>query len=90
MATMTSRNPIKVDSNDLDECPTHGEDVRREYTFGMEDADVIVFRCGCAACIDRTDGFGDRAALFPDYNSAAGLARLIVAGEDAFANKYGF
>lgn len=81
--------PVEVSSGDLDTCPRHGAEVKGEYDFGMEDATVITFRCGCAACIDRSDGFGDRATLYPYYSAAAGMARMITAAAKAFTHRYG-
>jgi hypothetical protein len=67
-----------VDTRELDTCPTHGADQAREYTFGMMDATVITFECGCAACYADDGLLG--ATLYPSYADAAGAARLIVAG----------
>lgn len=85
-------NEIKsIAANETDTCPVHGGEVKREYTFGMSDADVLTYEgCKCACCINRADGFGDTATHHPSYTSAAGAARLIIAGEKAFTGKYGF
>jgi hypothetical protein len=82
---MTTPTPIDT----YDACPIHNADSVREYTFGMDDATVVTFTCGCAAYFANT-GFNDPGLLFPDYAGAAGAARLRVASESAFANRYGF
>lgn len=72
----------------MDECELCGKgELKREYTFGMSDATVSTFTCGHACCDNNADGFST-VTWHKCYNDAAGLARLIVAGEDAFANKY--
>ena len=89
MGDTTMTTYLRFDANDADECPVHGCEVKREYTFGMEEADVLVYPCGHAACIDRSSGFADVAVLHPTYSSAAGAARLIVANDRAFTHRYG-
>ena len=63
---------------DSDVCPNHGKEEIREYTFGMMDARVIKWGCGCCAT------FGDgctsyEGQYFTNYPDAAGQARLMVA-----------
>lgn len=59
----------------------------RDYEFGQMDATVTKFNCGHACCDNHADGFST-VSWHHNYAEAAGVARLIVAGEDAFANKY--
>lgn len=73
-----------------DACPVHGEETTREYDFGKyADATIYKYGCGCCSVVANT-GFDDGGFLFPNYDTAVGNARLIVAKEDAFANKHGF
>ena len=62
------------------ECPNHGAEITREYTFGMQDATVYKFGCGC--CAVGLDDMDD-PIYAPDYPTAAGIARLKVAHERA-------
>jgi len=90
MATLQNGIRIETRDYDFDFCPVHGGESKKEYDFGMEDATVIVYGgCQCAICIDKSAGFGDTGSYHTSYQSAAGVARLIVAGEDAFAHKHG-
>ena len=63
---------------DFDECPVHSEELTREYDFGMNDARVYKWACGCCAC-QIGDSLNDCGTYHTDYNSAAGRARLGVA-----------
>ena len=57
-----------------DECPRHDADIKAEYTFGRQDATVLVYTCGCCVAY-KDDGFlGGR--LFDTYGEAEGYARL--------------
>ena len=60
---------------EIESCPEHGADCVAEYDFGMNDATVIKFACGCCVvcCEDGT------AAYRTSYRAAEGQARFIVA-----------
>lgn len=60
---------------DFDACPVHGVDLAKEYDFGMQDARVYKFECGCCACTIG-DALDDDGTYHTDYASAAGRARL--------------
>ena len=69
-----------VDVSETDTCPAHGGDCRREYTFGMMDAEIYTYEgCKCAVVVQFTLAGGNSAALCATYNEAAGIARLQVA-----------
>lgn len=63
---------------DFDACPVHNAEIKREYDFGMMDAKVVKWECGCCAC-QVGDDLDDAGTYHTDYASAAGRARLGVA-----------
>lgn len=64
-------------------------ELKKEYNFGQLDARVETFTCGHACCTDTSGGFPN-ISWHKSYADAAGVARLIVAKEDAFTHRYGF
>jgi hypothetical protein len=75
---MTTFTPLYPETTNDETCDVHGRPARKAYDFGMGDAEVVVFACGCAACFP-TVGFNDPGTLYPDYATAAGRARMIAA-----------
>ena len=65
--------------HEMDECPNHGAEVVKEYDFGMMDAVVVKWGCGCCACY-LGDSLDDDGTYHANYRSAEGRARLHVAG----------
>lgn len=73
------KNAMPIATDNPESCDTHGAPAKKDYDFGKyADATVTTYRCGCAAVFFNT-GFNDPGALYPDYASAAGRARLAVA-----------
>ena len=69
------KNGDIIENMDLDNCPVHDAAAKNEYSFGRyNDAVVVTYRCGCAACLDPDSG---EKTYFTNYNGAAGLATLI-------------
>jgi hypothetical protein len=66
----------RIDANLIDECPAHGEEMVAEYDFGMMDANLIKWGCGC--CSVAVEG-SESALYFTTYRKAVGQARLCVA-----------
>jgi hypothetical protein len=62
-----------------EECPVHGGEVKKEYTFGRyEDATLYTHR-GCKCCVLITRdlaGFENETALMGKYSDLAGTAVL--------------
>lgn len=61
---------------DMDTCPVHDAELKKEYDFGTLDAKVYKWECGCCGC---TVGDMDQGTYHTDYGSACGRARLAVA-----------
>jgi len=59
-----------------DTCPLHGGTETNEYDFGMQDATIIKFSCGCCAVLDD---WGDCVGMFTSYGEAESTARYMVA-----------
>jgi hypothetical protein len=60
-----------------DTCPVHDHgELKREYTFGMQDATVETYGCGCACVVTELSSMDGGGYWYPDYASAAGCARL--------------
>ncbi len=64
--------------HERDTCPVHGAAEKAEYQFGLHDATVIKWRCGCCACWIG-DALDDEGTYHTSYSAAAGRARLGVA-----------
>ncbi len=60
---------------DIDTCPVHGDEIKAEYDFGMTDARVTKWECGCCAC-QIGDALDDDGTYHTNYRCAAGRARL--------------
>lgn len=60
---------------DFDTCPVHETEIKAEYDFGMNDARVTKWECGCAAC-QIGDSLDDCGTYHTNYPSAAGRARM--------------
>lgn len=73
------KNHERFDGSE-DTCPNHGAAIKREYTFGMSDCDVIKYACGCCG-VDLHDM--DDLVYAKDWATASGIARLHVAIESA-------
>ena len=69
-------NNSRVEFND--ECPAHGNEVRKEYDFGQRDATIYTFcGCKCAVLIGRdVAGFEYEPIYCTSYNEASGTARM--------------
>lgn len=60
-------------SNCHDSCPLHDSPVTREYEFGMGDAIVYTYSCGCASCVSYRDS-GEVATYHDSYLDAKSTA----------------
>jgi len=82
-ATEKLANHTYIPDWDGETCPVHGHPVKKQYTFGMNDAEVSVFDgCRCAVCVDHGSACcGGReetdATYHTDYDAAQGRASLI-------------
>ena len=76
----TANNVTKFPANQYDEeCPVHGGEVKKEYTFGRY-ADATIFtHHGCNCCVLITNDLGgieNETALLDRYRDLRGLAAL--------------
>lgn len=71
------RHPLQdgSKSNDSNECPQHNMPLMSEYRFGMCDAMVYKFKCGCCSV---SDGFGG-LTYYSSYKAASGRANMVKA-----------
>lgn len=67
------------------ECPVHGVEHNREYTFGMSDSYVNTFPCGCATSYESGRG---TTRYWTSYKQAAACARGEVARMDVLGNYF--
>jgi hypothetical protein len=70
---------------DIEACPAHGTRVDVEYNFGMQDACVFKYVCGCAVF---TDFDGHKKTYFDSYGKAKGTALLETARMKQRASYY--
>jgi transcription initiation factor TFIIIB Brf1 subunit/transcription initiation factor TFIIB len=68
--------------HDPDACPEHGRPAVKEYDFGLRDATVVRWACGCCGCFIG-DSLDDAGTYHRSYASAQGRARLAVARANA-------
>lgn len=61
-----------------EQCPQHGGDMRKWYTFGRYgDAEVHVYSgCQCACAMVNGGGFGSTVYYYTSYAAAAGRAAM--------------
>jgi len=58
---------------DVEACPAHGTPVEVEYNFGMQDAQVFKYRCGCAVTLTKD---AQSKTYFDSYGKAKGTALI--------------
>jgi hypothetical protein len=62
---------------EIEECPKHAHgELKREYTFGMQDATVATYTCGCAVVTTELSSMDGGGYWYPSYSEAAGAATL--------------
>jgi hypothetical protein len=62
-----------------EECPIHGGEVKKEYTFGRYEDATLYTHHGCKCCVLITRDLGEtenEIALLGNYNDLAGTATL--------------
>lgn len=73
MSDWTPKNGENVTEEYNDNCPAHGNEIRKEYDFGRRDATVITFQgCKCACVINSWND----VTYYESYNLAEGKATL--------------
>lgn len=75
---MPMKNYDSMKGHDAEACPVHDAPATKSYDFGMGDAEVVKFRCGCFACFVG-DSLDDDGTYHTDWGSAQGRARFAVA-----------
>lgn len=76
-ATLLETNYLECD---LETCPVHAHgELKREYTFGMQDCTVSTYSCGCAVVTSEETNIEGKGYHYKNYANACGMARMIKA-----------